>query len=243
MALKRVNKKSRKGSKRKSSLKKKIGKKSPSQKKKISKKSAKKITPKKAKPKVKRGRPKFPRIDWEKTAVGELAGLFSSWLKECGFDVVLVGRACAAVHAGNMMHVDRFDFMMENFPIEEVQSKLKKFGFRPVDLRTFKRSDCPYTLNFPAPPVTVGDELVTEYTKVKSKYGEYKLLNATDCVRCRLTTYYRWGDEEALSDALQIAVKKKIDIKLVERWSAREWAMEKFREFLNELAKRLLARE
>jgi len=57
-----------------------------------------------------------------------------------------------------------------------------------------------------------------------------------------LSTYYRWGDEEAFEDAVQIAIKRKIDIKLVERWSSREWAMDKFRDFLNELAKRLLAK-
>lgn len=184
-------------------------------------------------------KPKRVSIKWSSMTIKQSASLLSTWLREEGFDPVLVGKACVLAYLDKRDGIDRFDFMLQRFPINEVKKALLKFGFRQVELRTFKSKDCPYMINFPAPPITAGDELIEKFDVLSTKYGKLRILSPTDSVRCRLTTYYRWGDNEAFEDAVKIAIKEKVDMRLIERWSAREWASDRFQKFLKELASKI----
>ena len=73
---------------------------------------------------------------------------------------------------------------------------------------------------------------------VRGRAGQTQALTATDSCRDRLAAFYHWEDRQSLEVAIQIALRKPVDLEAVRKWSHREEADEKFREFLNRFEKR-----
>jgi hypothetical protein len=152
-------------------------------------------------------------------------------LTDSGFDPVLTGRACASVYANHSIKVEAMDFVVSEYIVDEIRSKMKSLGFACKVHRTFGSKECPFEVSFLPPPVVVGDAVVDELNTIKTSKGTLRLLNPTDCVRQRLSTYYRFGNRHALDDAVIVAKKFKVDMDLIERWSHWEWASDKFEVF------------
>ena len=165
--------------------------------------------------------------------LSQVAALISSTLDKYGCDPVLIGKACAAIYGGSSIKPKIIDFVVREYNIENVAQAMKGIGFSKVGHRTFASKRCPYEVFLSTYPITVGDDVVGEVRVMKTARGPLKLLLPTDCVRQRLSMYYRWGDKEALDDAIKVGRRKKVDLKLVKRWSDWEWASERFAEFLH----------
>ncbi len=153
-------------------------------------------------------------------------------LRKSGFDPVLTGRSCAAIYSGEIQKPQHADFVISEYISDEIRSLMKRMGFSYEGHRTYKCRHQPYAVVFHPPPLTVGDNVVDSIAELKTPSGVLHLLNPTDCVRQRLAVYYRFSEDDALDDAVRVARSHGVDLKLVERWSHWEWAIDKFHYFM-----------
>lgn len=170
--------------------------------------------------------------------IQQAAAILSAYLRELGYDPVLTGRGCAAIYSRGVIKTKSLDFVVREYAVEEMEKAMAKIGFRAEGLRVFAGKSSPYDIVFAPPPLAVGDAVVGDVRIMKTARGPIKMLTPTDCVRQRLSVFYRWGDKDAFDDAVRVARRHKIDMNLVKRWSEWEWAGDRFEEFFLELKAR-----
>jgi hypothetical protein len=112
---------------------------------------------------------------------------------------------------------------------------LNELGFRREKSRHFINPECPFFIEFVAPPAAVGNEPLKGGKKLKTELGTLVSMTPTDSVKDRLAAYYHWNDQQALEQALLVAEAQKINYFEIKRWSQREGHGEKHREFLKRL--------
>jgi hypothetical protein len=177
------------------------------------------------------------KIDWQKIGIKDLAALISGKLRENGIDAILVGGACVSIYTKNKYQSFDLDFVTHT-TIKKVAPVLAEVGFRRESSRHFTRRDCPFFIEFVAPPAAIGNEPIKGEKEIKTKLGTIVLLTPTDSVKDRLAAYYHWNDPQALEQALMIAQAQKIDLSEVRRWSAKEGHTKKYHAFLKRAQKK-----
>lgn len=218
-------------------------------KKKAVKKTAKKAARKKAPTKKKAGAKKKPAKKAPKKKalrtksftdmpLSQAAAIICEYLHEQGFDPVLTGRACAAIYSNATADPAVLDFVVRDFTIEEMRDALKDLGFTNTGHRTFANKTFTSELFLVPHPVVVGDDVVRDLHIMRTHKGDLRMLTPTDCVRQRLSMYYRWNEDGALEDAVRVAKRHEVDLELIRRWSDWEWASDKFEYF-----RRMLSQE
>jgi hypothetical protein len=174
------------------------------------------------------------KIDWQKIGIKELGALISERLRKAGVDVILVGGACVSIYTKNKYQSFDLDFIT-HAAIKEVTPLLAGLGFHRKSSRHFIRPDCPFFIEFVAPPPAVGNEPLKGKKELKTKVGTLVLMTPTDSVKDRLAAYYHWNDPQSLEQALMVAKSQKIDLREIKRWSEQEGHSEKHRKFLERL--------
>jgi hypothetical protein len=167
---------------------------------------------------------------------GELAAWVASHLRSHGIDVVLSGGAVVAIYsAGRYVSMD-MDFIEESLGTrKKLREVLAKIGWTERN-RYFVHPETDYFLEFPAGPLSVGDEQVSQIIELKFPTGLLRLLSPTDCIKDRLAAFYHWKDQQSLEQAVLVATFNEIDLAEVERWSRKEKSLPGFRAFLARLA-------
>jgi hypothetical protein len=176
------------------------------------------------------------KIDWEKIGIKELAALTAETLRKGGVDSILVGGACVSIYTKNKYQSFDLDFVTHT-TIKEVAPLLSELGFQRESSRHFVRQDCPFFIEFVAPPAAVGNEPLKGEKNIKTKMGTLILMTPTDSVKDRLAAYYHWNDQQALEQAVMVAESQKTDFHEIQRWSEQEGHSEKHRQFLERLRK------
>jgi len=161
-----------------------------------------------------------------------VAAAICSYLTDKGFDPVLTGPACASIYGGADIRSNDIDFVISEYVVDEIERAMKKLGFFCKVYRTFGSKELPFSVSFLPPPLTVGDDIVHDFNLMKTPKGELRTLTPTDCVRQRLATFYRFGYEEALHEAVIVAKKHDIDLDLIASWSKWEWAYDRYEDFV-----------
>jgi len=114
---------------------------------------------------------------------------------------------------------------------------LSDIGFRRKSTRHFIQKECPFYIEFVAPPLSIGSEPVKLRKSIKSRLGELVLLTPTDSVKDRLAAFYHWNDSQALDQAVLVAKVQKVSLREIRRWSKNEGHEEKYAIFLDTLKK------
>lgn len=170
-------------------------------------------------------------INWKKIDIKKLALIVSSELKKNNINAVLVGGACVSIYAYNEYVSMDLDYVTHT-PIKELVPVLNRLGFYQKSSRHFEHSECPFSIEFPSPPVAIGHECpIKKLKKIKSLI----LLTPTDCVKDRLAAFYHWNDMQSLDQAVMVAKAQKISLKSIKEWSATENALEKYDKFKTKL--------
>lgn len=154
-------------------------------------------------------------------------------LKDAGIDAVLSGGAVVSIYTRNRYQSFDLDFVTHT-PLKELQAVLSPLGFRREG-RLFHHPDIEYYLDFPAPPLSVGNRPVSEFNELCEKSGYLKLLTPTHCVMDRLAAYFHWNDHQALEQAVMVARAQRIDVEEVRSWSEAEGMSARFRTFRDRL--------
>lgn len=174
------------------------------------------------------------KIPWKRMELEEMASLICSHLKKKGMEATLSGGACVSIYSNNRYRSSDMDFIMAEYDRKEVDGALEELGFkRTKSWRHYENPECSYLVEFPPPPLAVGEETVTKTKLVKTKYGILRLLRPVDCVKDRLAAFYHWGDRQALNQAVMVAKDHRVSMKEIERWSKNEGALDKFEIFRN----------
>lgn len=177
------------------------------------------------------------KIDWQKIDIKDLAALVSEKLRREGVDTILVGGACVSIYTKNKYQSFDLDFVT-HAPIKAVISLLAELGFKRESSRHFTHPECPFFIEFVAPPAAIGSEPLKGEKSLKTQYGTLVMMTPTDSVKDRLAAYYHWNDQQALEQAIMVARSQKVDLNEVKRWSQKEGYTEKFQQFIKRLKKR-----
>lgn len=176
------------------------------------------------------------KIDWKKISIKDLASLVCQKLNEKEIDAVLVGGACVSIYTKNKYISYDLDFV-SHASLKDISKVLSDIGFKRKSSRHFVQKDCPFFIEFVAPPLSIGSAPVIKRNKIKSRLGELVLLTPTDSVKDRLAAFYHWNDAQALEQAIMVAKAKKVSLREIKSWSENEGHEEKYPVFLAMLKK------
>lgn len=168
---------------------------------------------------------------WSAIDSKELAALVTDTLRKSGIDALLVGGTCVSIYTVNKYVSMDLDFVSHG-SMKAITKSLEQIGFRKKSSRHFVRDDCPFFIEFVAPPAAIGSEPVTEPFELTTRYGKIFLLSPTDTVKDRLAAFYHWNDVQAFEQAVMVAQDQAVTISEIKRWSLAEGFNEKYHEFL-----------
>lgn len=174
----------------------------------------------------------------------ELAQYTYGGLKQAGIDVTLSGGACVSIYTHNAYQSGDLDFIRQlHDGFEKVAAVMSRLGFARQG-RHFTHPDSAFIVEFPPPPVSVGNEPPASIVENMLETGlgkmPVKMLSPTDCVKDRLCGYFHWNDLQCLEQATMVAAArpKDVDAKELKRWARQEGMLERFSAFEEGLRKR-----
>lgn len=88
-----------------------------------------------------------------------------------------------------------------------------------------------FFVEFPPGPLGIGRDINIRPSVFKVGSTSVRTLSATDSCRDRLSAFYDWNDYQSLLSAVQIARRRKVNMKRIRDWSAQENAQDAFRKF------------
>jgi hypothetical protein len=171
------------------------------------------------------------KIDWKKVGIKELAAIISSHLKKHNIEVVLVGGACVSLYSNNKYMSYDIDLVTDT-PIKKITPVLEELGFKNTGGRLFVNPECEFMIDFPAPPVSVGDGLISKFNNLKTRLGTICLLAPTDCIKDRLAAYFFWNDNQSFDQAIMVAKRNKINFLEIKKWAERQGEKYKYEIFV-----------
>lgn len=167
--------------------------------------------------------------------IKELGAYICEELSKHDIEVVLSGGSCVEIYSrGDYTSYDLDLVNRYNETFKKIDKVMKSLGFEEKG-KYFIHKDTSYFIEFPSGPLGVGDSNVQAIAKIQTKYGDLKLLTATDCVKDRLAAYYHWKDEQSLQQAIWVAKQNEIDLPELENWSKKENSLIKYKIFLDGL--------
>jgi len=163
-------------------------------------------------------------------SVVDLAALVCQCLADHGIEAVLTGGSVVTIYSENEYQSNDLDFI-STARQKHIASAMTTLGFTQAKGRHFEHPDTNLFVEFPAPPLSIGNEPVTHTAEQQRGGNVLKLLTPTQCVMDRLVAFFHWNDSQARRQALMVARRHPIDWAQVELWSKGEGCIEKYREF------------
>lgn len=165
-------------------------------------------------------------MDFSTKSITELAAIVASHLREHDIDVVLVGGLAVEIYSENLYLTKDIDMVDISYTRPAIlRQAMAKIGFQKSG-RIFVNPSTDVTVEFPSPPVSVGDELVTETTSIVTPAGELPVLFARDVIKDRLAAYIHWRDKPSLVQALAVLIKHPEEIEAVVAFCENEGSAE-----------------
>ncbi|HLC34960.1 MAG TPA: hypothetical protein VJJ70_08185 [Anaerolineales bacterium] len=165
----------------------------------------------------------------------EVGAFVQAHLRQRGIEVVLSGGASVAIYSANAYVSNDVDLVnVHSASDREIKAAMGEAGFREKG-RYFTHPQSTVLVEFPPGPLAVGTEPVASIAEIAVATGVLRIISPTDCVKDRLASYYHWGDQEALRQAILVAQAQTIDLDEVARWSKAEGKLAEFRRIRSSL--------
>jgi len=165
----------------------------------------------------------------------ELAAYIQDSLQKDGIEVVLSGGSAASFYSNNKYVSKDLDLVNTGFAKRsKIKAGMEKLGFQEQG-RYFVNPETEFFAEFPAGPLSVGEEPVKEISEFKLATGTLRVVSATDCVKDRLCAFYFWNDQQGLAQAVLVAKNQNVDLKEIKRWSAAEGKEREYETFKQKL--------
>ena len=160
--------------------------------------------------------------DWENCSEKEMWEYVAIHLARVGVETVMVGGSVVSVYTNGLYQSGDIDLVKSGSSREEIAAALAEIGFQKHG-RLFKHPECEHLyLDFPAGPVSIGDDYHIQPRAVKKEGVVIKILSPTDCVKDRLASYLYFQARECLDQAVMVAQKQQVNAREVKRWCEKE---------------------
>lgn len=171
----------------------------------------------------------------ERSRLGAVAVSVGDALRRHGIKAVLSGGACASLYTrGTFQSVDMDFILIGNARQSQLDVAMASLGFtRRGDRYVHPRAR--FYVEFPRGPLAIGNDYAVRPVSRRTRYGQTLALSATDSCRDRLAAFYHWNDRQSLKVAIWIALRNRVDLDTVRRWSLDEGFADRFAEFLAEV--------
>lgn len=179
----------------------------------------------------------------KRSTIRDVAAAVGSALRAAGFDAILTGGACAAVYSAGACVSHDLDFIIRSGGTRsELDATLAVVGFARVRDR-YVHPATPFFVEFPRGPLSIGDDTNIRPANLEIGGSTIAALSPTDSCRDRLAAFYHWSDRQSLRSAVEIALRVRVNMAAIRRWSEREGASDRFEEFRIEVASRRRGRQ
>ncbi len=177
----------------------------------------------------------------KRSTLADVARCVATALKSSQISAVLTGGACASLYTRGGYKSSDLDFIIQNaVSVARLDGAMASVGFTRVG-NQYEHPDAPFFVEFPAGPLGIGKDLHIRPVKYRIKGTVVSALSPTDSCRDRLAAFHHWNDRQALKAAVSIALRHRVSLNSIRRWSWREGAGSKCEEFMSEV-KRLATR-
>jgi hypothetical protein len=173
-----------------------------------------------------------------RSTIADVAAVVATALRDAGFDAILTGGACAAIYSAGAYVSHDLDFIIRSGGGRAaLDEALTVVGFKRRHDR-YVHPKTRFFVEFPRGPLSIGDD--TDIRPARLKVGRLTItaLSPTDSCRDRLAAFYHWSDRQSLRSAVEIALRARVNMAAIRRWSEREGAPDKFEEFREEVSHR-----
>ena len=109
------------------------------------------------------------------TSLLDLAMIICAHLKQDDIDAILTGGAVVSIYTDNKYQSYDLDFITHS-PFSEVTRSLSEIRFKKTEGRYYSHPDTDFFIEFPSPPVAVGNKPLTRFNEIHSEKGYLKLL-------------------------------------------------------------------
>lgn len=152
-----------------------------------------------------------------------------------GIVAILTGGACASLHSDGAYYSTDLDFVLRSATGQAtLDAAMATLGYRRHG-QQFHHPSARFFVEFPRGPLAIGDDIEVIPTIRRTPAGPVRVLSATDSCRDRLAAFYHWRDRQSLRVAVTIAVRRRVQLATIQRWSDAEGHADEFQEFLLEL--------
>ena len=166
----------------------------------------------------------------------ELSAYVQSHLKKAGIEVVLSGGSVVTIYSQSKYVSKDLDLVnIYASSYKKIKALMMELSFQE-DGRYFAHPDTHLFIEFPAGPLAIGEEAISNIIEKEMETGILRIISPTDCVKDRLAAYYHWGDLQCLVQAGYVSQAQEVDLQEIEAWSKREGMLEKFGEIKKKLS-------
>jgi hypothetical protein len=168
-----------------------------------------------------------------RSSLADVAASVAEALSRAGIQAVLTGGACATLYSRGKYQSFDLDFiLLSGASARDLDAAMEAIGFRRAG-RHYEHPRSRFVVEFPAGPLGIGVDLDIRPVTYRIGGTGVKALSATDSCRDRLAAFYHWKDRQSLAAAVEISLRRRVNLKAIRHWSAREGATERFQEFLD----------
>ena len=165
--------------------------------------------------------------------IKEFAIYVAGELKKSGIDVILTGGAVVSIYSNNKYVSNDLDFLSSS-DHQKITDAMLALGFKSEG-KDFHHPHSIFYVEFPGRTLVIGDSPMQPEGEIKEGAFRLKLLSPTQCVMDRLAAFFHWKDRQSLDQAVLVAKSHPVKFKDLEKWSASEGMLDKYKTFLNEL--------
>jgi len=171
----------------------------------------------------------------ERSSLAAVALTVGDALRRHGIRAVLTGGACASLHTRGTYSSRDMDFILAGTTTQDqLDAAMATVGFRRRGDR-YLHPHVVFYAEFPRGPLAIGGDYRITPVERRGKQGRALVLSATDSCRDRLAAFYHWSDRGSLDVAVSIALRNRLRLPVVRRWSIEEGFAGGFSEFLREV--------
>ena len=172
-----------------------------------------------------------------RTSLGATAAVVAGALRAGGIRAVLTGGACAALYSAGAYHSRDLDFIVVGSVTQAGMDRaMTSVGFSRRRDR-YVHPSARFYVEFPRGPLAIGGEYRIRPVSRSTTHGRILMLSATDSCRDRLAAFYHWGDRQSLTVAAWIAIRNRVNVSTLRRWSSAEGMVDRFEDFLAEIGR------
>jgi hypothetical protein len=173
----------------------------------------------------------------DRSSLATTAARVAEALARAGIRTVLTGGACAALYSGGKYQSFDLDFILQSsVTARELDKAMGTIGFRRVGSH-YQHPRVRFLVEFPAGPLGIGSDLDIRPVLYRIGKSALRALSPTDSCRDRLAAFYHWNDRQSLAAAIEIGLRRRVNVEAMREWSARQGATAKYQTFLQGLAR------